>query len=106
MSELIYLSFSVIQRTLRIEVINRDRDVINAASLSALKHIKYALKHHAGFICWKNCNLTPEFYLDVLSHAAKYKRIVRFIRWGEELNPVSLVELYRRNVIRFLDTGR
>jgi hypothetical protein len=48
---------------------------------SALVEMKKAMKNEPGLICWSNSNLNPKFYKEVLLMAAKYQRVVRFIRW-------------------------
>lgn len=68
-------------------------------------------------IAWGNTNLIAKFYQVALDVAYESRRRVRFIKWcvilfishncrGYELPAVDLSELYRRNIIRFLSTGR
>eukprot|EP01034_Spumella_vulgaris_P022411 gene22411-28535_t len=64
------------------------------------------MRLNSNLICWGNTNLSPDFYKETLSFAAKNSRVVRFIRWGQEIPAVSLKELAERNVKRFLSTGR
>jgi hypothetical protein len=43
-----------------------------------------------GPLCWDtSASVKPEFYQSVLKHAYKYRRVVRFVRWGRELPQVS-----------------
>ena len=43
-----------------------------------------------------------------MSHVSleRYNRIVRFVRWGSEIPRISAHELMKRNILRFLSTGR
>eukprot|EP01034_Spumella_vulgaris_P022412 gene22412-28536_t len=68
--------------------------------------MKKDIKTHQGVICWGNSNLNPDFYKDVLRTCAKYQRVVRFVRWGKELPSVPLRELFKRNILQYLKTGR
>lgn len=68
--------------------------------------VDMAMRTNPNIIVWGNTNLSPDFYKETLSFAAKNSRVVRFVRWGQELPAVSLRDLMVRNVKRFLRTGR
>lgn len=57
-------------------------------------------------VSWGNTNLVPKFFRQVLDLAYSHGRPVKFLRWGAEIPFVSLMELYSRNVRRFIESGR
>lgn len=81
-------------------------EAVDSATASTAAALKAAIKTNEGVICWGNTNLNPDFYKDALKVADKYQRVVRFVRWGKELPIVPLRELFKRNILRFLETGR
>lgn len=68
--------------------------------------VKAAIKTEPGVICWGNNNVEPVYYREILNTAYKYKRVVRFVRWGQELPSCSLKDLFKRSILQFLKTGR
>ena len=71
-----------------------------------LKQLESAAKNAACCVVSGNCNLKTENYAEALTAAFNNRRRVRFLRWGSELPAVPIEELMRRNVTRFLKTGR
>jgi hypothetical protein len=57
-------------------------EALEDVKTAALMVTKKAMKNEAGLICWSNSNLDPKSYKEVLLMAAKYQRVVRFIRWS------------------------
>ena len=68
--------------------------------------MKNDLKKSPRTVCWRNTNLSPDFYKPILLYAMKYQRFVRFVRWGQEMPVSSISELIKRNVLKFLRTGK
>ena len=68
--------------------------------------VKNAIKTEPGLICWGNENVEPVYYKEILNTCYKYKRVVRFVRWGQELPYCSLKELFKRSIVQLLRTGK
>ncbi|CAE7553159.1 unnamed protein product, partial [Symbiodinium microadriaticum] len=58
------------------------------------------------YVSWGNTNIGSKMYKSALQVAFKTRRAVSFIKWGYELPAVDGAELYRRNILRFIFTGR
>ena len=77
------------------------------AAIKTIRNIKSAMETSEAILCWDTAaSIKPEFYQSVLKHAYKYRRAVRFVRWGKELPLVSFQTLIFRNLTTFLATGR
>ncbi|CAM9098137.1 unnamed protein product [Chrysoparadoxa australica] len=57
-------------------------------------------------VAWGNTNVKPKDYKCALEAAESTLRPVVFLRWGHELPEVPLLELARRSIVRFAETGR
>ena len=72
-----------------------------------MRSLKDAVKRCPQLVVWDDSNLTPTYaYKDLLAMAAKYGRIVRFVRWGQELAQQPLHILLKRNILNYLATGK
>ena len=78
-------------------------ECINWAHRSLENAVSKFPDHSVG---WGNTNLKPRDYLFALELAEKSGRPIRFVRSGFELEPVTLQSLIRRNIGRYLKTGR
>lgn len=81
-------------------------NAVETCKTTALVDMKKEIISNPSAVCWRNPNLSPSFYKDVLQCAMENKRSVRFIRWGLEMPSVSFTTLMKRNILRFLETGR
>jgi hypothetical protein len=81
-------------------------EALNDVKARVAAEVEMTMRLNSNLICWGNTNLSPDFYKETLSFAAKNSRVVRFIRWGQEIPACTLKELAERNVKRFLSTGR
>ena len=70
------------------------------------ENLSKELKDNTAIVAFGNCNLDAKSYEDALTFAQKERRFVRFVRWGHELQTVSLNTLLTRNLVRFLKTGK
>lgn len=68
-----------LQETKNIDIMIND--AVAESRVTAVDAMKNAILNERGVICWGNTNLMPSFYKDILGLAAKYKRVVRFVRW-------------------------
>jgi hypothetical protein len=83
---------------------------VQAAMGFAVKQAKQdltaAAHSHPGPVGWGNTNLSAREYKAALSAAHAAGRPVRFVLWGDALPVLSLEELFRRNLLRALRTGK
>lgn len=82
------------------------RNAMGFSVKQALSGLTSAAHNYDGPVGWGNTNLSPRDYKSALHAAHQSNRPVHFVRWGVELPVVPLEELYRRNIIRYLRTGR
>eukprot|EP01034_Spumella_vulgaris_P038537 gene38537-47587_t len=61
------------------------------------REIERECRVNSNLISFEDTNLLPHNYMEVLQHAAKYRRTVRFVRWGQEVPVVPLKDLVMRN---------
>ena len=83
------------------------RDALQAVAIGAssrrLRRLSGSAKSH---VAWGNTNTQARDYAVALRCAEESNRPVKFVRWGHELPELSTEELVRRNVERFVATGR
>ena len=73
----------------------------------ALRDLTAAAHSHPGPVGWGNTNLSAREYKVALAVAHEANRSVHFVVWGTTaLPPVPLHELFRRNLLRFLRSGK
>ncbi len=56
-------------------------EALNDVKARVAAEVEMTTRLNPGIICWGNTNLSPDFYRETLSFAAKNSRVVRFVRW-------------------------
>lgn len=72
----------------------------------AARDLNAAAHSHPGPVGWGNTNLSARDYKGALAVAHEARRPVTFVVWGGALPCVTLEALFRRDLLRFLSTGK
>ena len=100
------ITSSVFFESETIDIFIRELIYPNSVHWAQDELLKAATTHTSSEVSWGNTNLIAKDYSRALEIAGKCGRPVKFVRWGYELPRVTCRELFLRNVLRYLKTGR
>ena len=81
-------------------------EAIPRAVKNSNERLRDAVLHHLGPVAWGNTNAKTPDFKGALQAAEQAKRRAILVRWGHELDRVSLEELLVRNILRAMKLGR